>query len=128
MKSIKDIVSNYSEPLDSRVTDFLELVATAVEERETSAYTIIILKLLIPQLVLYYKALDLTQKDDKLRHEDVYNRITKSPEIQVLQKANAQILGLLDKLCLSPLEKAKIKRINKDDDDSANELLANLMA
>lgn len=128
MKNINEIAETYGAPLDKRIIEFLELVAIAVEERDISAYSKIILKMLIPQLVVYYKALDLMNKSDSLRHEDVYNRITKSPEVQVMQKANDQILNLLDKLALSPMEKAKIKRINKDDGDSANELLANLMA
>lgn len=128
MKNVDEIASKYGEPLDKRIIEFLELVTIAVEERDISAYSKIILKMLIPQLVIYYKALDIMQQNKDVAHQDVYNRISKAPEIQVMQKANDQILNLLDKLALSPWEKAKIKRINKDDGETANELLASLIS
>jgi len=126
MYNILDDIKSKNPDLDSRILEFLNYVIYEIELNDN--YSKIILNMLIPQLIIYYKALDVIKTNKEVSHKDDYSRISKSPEIAVMQKANDQILNLLDKLAISPMEKAKIKRINKDDGDSANELLANLMA
>lgn len=122
-KIVKEITSKYKEPLDSRVVSFLDNVTSDLDEKNINHYSRIVLDMLVPQLIIYFKAQDNIQVEGGVSHSDDYNRKSKSPEIGVLQKANDQILSLLDKLVLSPLEKAKIKRINKNDEEDAKELL-----
>ena len=128
MKTLDSITSKFKEPLDERIIEFLECVVEGIDDKHLKSYSKLILKMLIPQLILYYKALDLMEQNKSVRHEDIYNRITKAPEVQVLQKANDQILNLLDKLALSPIEKAKIKRLNKDEGEDAKKLLEDLIS
>jgi phage terminase small subunit len=125
-KILDEIKSNYND-LDERVYKFLERVIKDIDDADITNYNKIIIDMLIPQLVIYYKAIDIIKSETSISKKDDYNRTSKSPEIGVMQKANDQILNLLDKLVLSPLEKAKLKRINKDDEDSAKEILENLM-
>lgn len=126
-KILSELILKYKEPLDERILDFLNNVTSGLDENNINDYTKIILNMLVPQLIIYFKAQDNIQGNGGVAHSDDYNRKSKSPEIAVLQKANDQILSLLDKLVLSPLEKAKIKRINKNDEDDAKELLENLI-
>lgn len=125
-KLLNDITANYKEPLDARIIDFLTYVTSSLEN-ETD-YTKIILNMLVPQLIIYYKALDNMQAATDVTHNDDYNRKSKAPEISVMQKANDQILNLLDKLVLSPIEKAKFKRITKSDEDDPQNLLKDLLS
>lgn len=125
-KILDEIKSNYND-LDERVYKFLERVIKDIDDADITNYNKIIIDMLIPQLVIYYKAIDIIKSETSISKKDDYNRTSKSPEIAVMQKANDQILNLLDKLVLSPLEKAKLKRINKDEEDSAKEILENLM-
>ena len=124
-KLLNDIISKYKEPLDARIIDFLTYVTSSLENEND--YTKIVLNMLVPQLIIYYKALDNMQTTSDVTHNDDYNRKSKAPEIGVMQKANDQILNLLDKLVLSPIEKAKLKRINKSEEDDAKDLLESLM-
>lgn len=126
-KILSELILKYKEPLDERILDFLNNVTSGLDENNINDYTKIILNMLVPQLIIYFKAQDNIQGNGGVAHSDDYNRKSKSPEIAVLQKANDQILSLLDKLVLSPLEKAKIKRINKNDEDDSKELLENLI-
>lgn len=125
-KILDEIKSSYND-LDERVYKFLERVIKDIDDVDITNYNKIIIDMLIPQLVIYYKAIDIIKSETSISKKDDYNRTSKSPEIAVMQKANDQILNLLDKLVLSPLEKAKLKRINKDEEDSAKEILENLM-
>lgn len=127
MKTEDLIISNSEEKFDSRIEKMLTCVFNSLDPNHKGDYSKIILTMLVPQMVLYFQALDEIKKNRKLSSSDVYSRTTKSPEIQVLQKCNDQILSLLDKLCLSPMEKAKINRINKSGETSAQELLDALM-
>lgn len=127
MKTTEIIDTNIDNKIDSRIESMLDCVIHSLDPNHKGDYSKIILTMLVPQLILYFRALDEVNKTEKLSTKDDYSRTAKSPEIQVLQKCNDQILNLLDKLALSPMEKAKIKRINKGGEDSANELLASLI-
>lgn len=109
-----EILSSF-EDLDPRVVKFIDKTITAIEEQkiEVTDYTKMILNLLITQLVLYYKASDDILKIDTVTSEDSYKRKSKMPEISIMQKANDQILILLDKITLSPLSSAKVKKLNE---------------
>ena len=122
MKTKEILDTNININVDSRIESMLDCVISSLDSNHKSDYSKIILTMLVPQLILYFRALDEVNNSDKLSTKDDYSRTAKSPEIQVLQKCNDQILNLLDKLCLSPLEKSKLKRLNKDD-GSAKELL-----
>ena len=121
---LDDIIKKHSD-LDSRIIEFLNYVVDDIECNNN--YSKIILNMLIPQLIIYYKALDVIKANKEVSHKDDYSRISKSPEIAVLQKSNDQILNLLDKLALSPLEKAKVKKLNKDEGEDAKKLLEDLI-
>jgi hypothetical protein len=73
-------------------------------------------------------ALDALNTEKTLASEDNYKRIAKSPHIMILNKSHQEILNILQKLSLSPFEKAKLKRLNNTDDvESAEALLQNLI-
>ena len=114
--------------MDSRVKLILDHVTKSLGEKAKEDYSQVILSLLIPQLTLYFKSLDTINKDEGVTTQDNYKRKTKSPEIQVLQQANTQIITLLDKLCINPMNKAKVKRINNNSDEEANDLLKTLLS
>lgn len=128
MKLQEEIISNFGN-LDSRVESFLKKTITDINTKgiKVTDYTKMILELLVVQLVLYYKAFDEINEDTSVSSEDSYNRKAKSPAISIMQKANDQILVLLDKIALSPLSSAKVKKLNKNDEDDAQELLEALI-
>lgn len=128
MKLQEEIISNFGN-LDSRVESFLKKTITDINTKgiKVTDYTKMILELLVVQLVLYYKAFDEINEDTSVSSEDSYNRKAKSPAISIMQKANDQILVLLDKITLSPLSSAKVKKLNKNDEDDAQELLEALI-
>lgn len=125
----KDILSTYGK-VEQRVSDFLDSIATDIQNRdiEYTEYTKMILTLLVSQLVLYYKALDEIKKADSVETKDDYKRKAKAPSIAIMQKANDQILRLMDKIGLSPIESSKIKRLNSNSEESATDLLATLIS
>ena len=84
--------------------------------------------MLASQLVIYYKALDAIFGKDDVSTTDLYDRKAKAPEISILQKAHDQILALLDKLSLSPIVKAKLKKLNSSDEATAEQLLNDLIS
>lgn len=126
-----EILSNF-ENVDKRVDKFIDKTISALTEQDTpiNDYTKIILNLLVLQLILYYKACDQLVKDTDMTTTDAYKRRAKHPEITIIQKAHDQILNLLDKLTLSPLENAKVKKLKRssDSDEDAKELLNKLIS
>lgn len=127
MKNIDIIDTNINGKVDPRIESMLTCVMNSLNIDHNEYYTKIILTMLVPQLLLYFRALDEINTSTKLSTSDAYARTAKSPEIQVLQKCNDQILNLLDKLCLSPMERAKIKRLSKDENEDAKKLLDELI-
>lgn len=128
MRLRDEIISGFTD-LDPRVIDYLDKVISDVNlnKSNTTEYTKIILGMLVVQLVLYYKAADEMMESNKVTSKDNYNRFAKSPVISVFNKANDQILILLDKIGLSPMQKAKIKKLNSSDEADAKELLDDLI-
>ena len=115
---------------DSRVITFISRVYDdCVKNNENLSNDFYCcLDLLCVQLKLYYMALDALNTEKTLASEDNYKRIAKSPHIMILNKSHQEILNILQKLSLSPFEKAKLKRLNNTDDaESAEALLNNLI-
>ena len=133
MKALtKEVICSVNNKIeDIRITDFLDKVVNDLEEKqiEISNYVKIILTMLVSQLILYYKAADAIFGSTQVSSKDNYDRKAKAPEISVMQKSHDQILNLLDKISLSPLSAAKIKKLNQDDsEDTAEKLLSELVA
>lgn len=120
-----DIFSN--KKIDERVKLIISTVTKSLGEKAKDDYSKIILTLLVPQLTLYFQSLDTITKENSVSTQDNYKHKAKSPEVQVLQQANTQIITLLDKLCINPMNKAKVKRINNNSDETAEDLLKTLL-
>lgn len=128
MKLRDEIIKNFND-LDPRVIEYLDKIISEVNlnKSNTSDYTRVILEMLVVQLILYYKSSDQMISDTKVTSVDDYKRAAKNPAISVMQKANDQILILLDKINLSPMQKAKMNKLSKDDEVDAKELLEDLI-
>lgn len=130
MKTIDPYIKKTYENYDDRVLVFMSRVYEDCinNNDKLSNYFYCCLDLLATQLKLYFIASDIIDEQKKISSEDSYRRISKDPSISVLNKCHEQILNILAKLSLSPFEQAKLKRLNKnDDDESAEELLNSLI-
>ncbi len=131
MKLTKDIISARYKSYDERVIDFLNNIYEDVKDQHKNNinnYFFVTFDLLANQLLLYFRALDAINKDASLSTEDSYKRTAKSPHITILNHAHQEIMNILDEYGLSPFAAAKIKRLNKGEDDgSAEELLSELI-
>ena len=130
MKTIEPYIKKTYENYDDRVLVFMSRVyEDCIKNNDKlSNYFYCCLDLLATQLKLYFIASDIIDEQKKISSEDSYRRISKDPSISVLNKCHEQILNILAKLSLSPFEQAKLKRLNKnDDDESAEELLNSLI-
>lgn len=121
------------EGSDQRVLDFLEYILDELKAKEKALnnYTLVILQLLSAQLNLYFKAQDEVCSNVTEVSDTKYGKVKKiKPEVQIMMSAHKEVTRLLDKLGLSPLEKAKIKRMNTTEQNSqadGTELLAALI-
>ena len=130
MKTIDPYIQKTYEGYDDRVLVFMSRVYEDCinNNNKLSNYFYCCLDLLASQLKLYFIALDIIDEQKKISSEDSYRRISKDPSISVLNKCHEQILNILAKLSLSPFEQAKLKRLNKNDDNElAEELLNSLI-
>ena len=129
MKLTKDIIQKRYNKYDERVIEYLINISKSLKEQNANdEYYYCMFDLLVIQLHLYYSSCDQLMKLKDLTSEDNYKRLVKSPLIGVLQKCHSQILDIMQKLSISPIEKAKLKRLNTaDDDESAEELLNSLI-
>jgi len=125
----KYILENYNE-YDDRVKLFLSRVFEDVKksnDEKLSNYFYCCLDLLAHQLSLYYLSVDAIEEAKNLSSEDAYKRASKNPAVAIMAKAHQQILDILEKLSLSPFQKAKLKKLNEtSDDESAEQLLKEL--
>ena len=114
---------------DERVIEYIINISKSLKEQNVNdEYYYCMFDLLVIQLHLYYSSCDQLMNLKDLTSEDNYKRLVKSPLIGVLQKCHSQILDIMQKLSISPIEKAKLKRLNTtDDDESAEELLNSLI-
>ena len=131
MKFVENYINeNYNE-YDDRVKLFLSRVFEDVKksnDEKLSNYFYCCLDLLAHQLSLYYMSVDAIEEAKNLSSEDAYKRVSKNPAVAIMAKAHQQILDILEKLSLSPFQKAKLKRLsNVDNEEDAQELLNNLI-
>lgn len=127
----KNILASF-ENYDQRTQDMMENIVKqlAKQEKEVNDYALVILQLVAVQFEIYFKALDDVIKDGIVNSTQVGDRTINQPkpQLEALQKSNTQITRLLDKIGISPLEAAKIKKLNKsDNDESGKELLNSLI-
>ena len=129
MKLTKDVIQKRYNKYDERVIEYLINISKSLKEQNVNdEYYYCMFDLLVIQLHLYYSSCDQLMKLKDLTSEDNYKRLVKSPLIGVLQKCHSQILDIMQKLSISPIEKAKLKRLNTtDDNESAEELLNSLI-
>jgi phage terminase small subunit len=131
MKLIKsDILENF-KTYDDRVKNNLSLIIDELilKKTQVSSYLLIILELLATQYTIYYRALDAVNTSTDLTGNDSQKRKSKIPELSALQKAYTEIIRLLDKLALSPIEDARLKRLKeKSSEEEANEAYDELYA
>jgi len=129
METIDNYIHNTYSGYDERVRAFLFRVYTDVKNNNESLsnYFYCMFDLLANQLKLYYLALDTLDSEKKVASEDAYKRVAKSPSIQVMNKAHEQIINIMQKLSLSPFDKAKLKRVQNGEDDDSEELLDKLI-
>lgn len=130
MKIIDQYIQKKYEKYDERVIEFLSRVYDDCKNanERLSNYFYCCLDLLANQLKLYFMAVDNIENEKDLTSKDNYNRIAKSPSIQVLNHAHQEILNILQKLSLSPFEQAKLKRLNNgSDEEDAEQLLEKLI-
>lgn len=129
MKQIHNYILENFEDSDDRVKLFLSRVYEDCEAQheDLSNYFFCCLDLLANQLRLYFMALDYINENKKLSSEDSYKRVAKEPCIAILNNAHKEILNILQKLSLSPFEKAKLKRISSPSGGDDKEFLDNLI-
>ena len=129
-KLTSEIINNIQKVDDQRVIDFMDKITTDIKQRKIAVteYLKVILSMLVTQFVLYIKAVDQINKEETVSSTDDYKRVAKSPAISVAEKAHDKIVELLDKISLSPLAEAKVKKLNKDDDLDAKDLLNDLIS
>lgn len=129
METIDNYIHDTYSGYDERVRAFLFRVYTDVKNNNESLsnYFYCMFDLLANQLKLYYLALDTLDSEKKVASEDAYKRVAKSPSIQVMNKAHEQIINIMQKLSLSPFDKAKLKRVQNGEDEDSEELLDKLI-
>lgn len=131
MRFTKNSILKSFDDYEERVLDFLEYVLDELKskERDVNNYTLVILQLLAAQLSIYFKAMDEVEHNVTETNDTKYGTIRKiKPEVVVFNQAHKEITRLLDKLGMSPLERAKIKKLNTNDDESAQDILEDLLS
>lgn len=123
MKLIKNDVLEKFETYDDRVKNNMSLIIDELISKKTkvSSYLLIILELLATQYTIYYRALDALNESSTLTGRDAYKRKNKVPELAALQKAYTEIIRLLDKLALSPIEDARLKKLKENSYDDSED-------
>lgn len=122
----KNILASF-ENYDQRTQDMMENIVKqlAKQEKEVNDYALVILQLVAVQFEIYFKALDDVIRDGIVNSTQVGDRTINQPkpQLEALQKSNTQITRLLDKIGISPLEAAKIKKLNKVDSEEESQNL-----
>lgn len=123
----KDLTSRYNKYSDE-VIDYIININNLIKDKDNDAYYYCIYDLLSTQLFLYFSAKNELLENTKLTTTDSYARTAKSPLVGLLNRCHANILDIMQKLSLGQMEQAKLKRLNKtDDDESAKELIDKLI-
>lgn len=120
----KNVLASFVD-YDQRTKDNLEIIIKEVSKqgKEFSEYALVIFQLLAIQFDIYYKCYD-ELTNGNLTNERVIGDKTiyqPKPQLDMLQKTNVQISRFLKDLGLSPLERAKIKKLNNVDPEEQAE-------
>jgi phage terminase small subunit len=120
----KNVLASFVD-YDQRTKDNLEIIIKEVSKqgKELSEYALVIFQLLAIQFDIYYKCYD-ELTNGNLTNERVIGDKTiyqPKPQLDMLQKTNVQISRFLKDLGLSPLERAKIKKLNDLDPEEQAE-------
>lgn len=120
----KNVLASFVD-CDQRTKDNLEIIIKEVSKqgKELSEYALVIFQLLAIQFDIYYKCYD-ELTTGNLTNERVIGDKTiyqPKPQLDMLQKTNVQISRFLKDLGLSPLERAKIKKLNDLDPEEQAE-------
>lgn len=125
MKINKKNVLAAFEGYDQRTLDNLEIIVKEVSKqgKELSEYSLVIFQLLAIQFDIFYKSYDELKNGQLTNVCNLGNRVIHAPkpQLDMLQKSNGQISKFLKDLGLSPLEQAKIKKLNSVDADKLAE-------
>lgn len=131
MKNKFEYIEATYKDYDKRAVEFITKIFEDLSKNneKISNYHLCMCDLLVVQLQIYFTACDQMKGLTDLTTTDSYARAAKSPVISVLNKAHANIIDIMQKLSLSSLEIAKLKRLNKgDDDETTKELLNELIS
>ena len=124
------IQEHYAEA-DDRIKIKLSRVYDEVEKNDPNNinnYFFNTLDLLCAQYEVFFLSYDALREAGKVNQDDRYHRQAKNVNITVMTRASKEILDIMDKLSISPVIKAKVKKLNKEDDsESAEELLNSLI-
>lgn len=121
------IIARYGKYSDE-VIDYIININNLIKDKDNDDYYYCIYDLLSTQLFLYFSAKNELLENTKLTTTDSYARTAKSPLVGLLNRCHANILDIMQKLSLGQMEQAKLKRLNKnDDDESAQELIDKLI-
>ena len=121
------IIARYGKYSDE-VIDYIININNLIKDKDNDAYYYCIYDLLSTQLFLYFSAKNELLENTKLTTTDSYARTAKSPLVGLLNRCHANILDIMQKLSLGKMEQAKLKRLNKnDDDESAQQLIDKLI-
>lgn len=127
----KNVLASFVD-YDQRTKDNLEIIIKEVSKqgKELSEYALVIFQLLAIQFDIYYKCYD-ELTNGNLTNERIIGDKTiyqPKPQLDMLQKTNVQISRFLKDLGLSPLERAKIKKLNDlDPEEQAEEAYDDLL-
>lgn len=128
----KNILSSFIT-YDQRTQDMLENIVIQLirQEKEPNDYALVLLQMIAIQFEIYFKAYDSLENQSLTNINIVGDREIHQckPQVDVLMKASTQISKLLKDLALSPLEAAKVKKLNSAEENtiaSGESILASL--
>lgn len=127
---IKNYIQEHYADTDDRIKQKLSRVYEEVEKNNPNNinnYFFNTLDLLCAQYEVFFMSYDALREAGKVNQDDRYHRQAKNINITVMTRASKEILDIMDKLSISPVIKAKVNKLNKDDDsESAEEILNEL--
>lgn len=119
----KNVLASFSK-CDERTQDMLQNVVTQLlkQEKEPNDYALVILQMLAIQYDIFFRSYDALENTNLTTVAIVGEREIHQakPQLDMLQKAHTQIIKLLDKLAISPLEHAKVKKLNTAEENDNN--------
>lgn len=128
MKTVNKYIQEHFSNVDDRIKIKLNRVYEEVESNNSNNinnYFYNALDLLCAQYEVFYLAYDALKEAGKINQDDKYNRTAKNINITVMTRASKEILDIMDKLSISPVIKAKVKKLNNDTEDESTEALIN---